>query len=269
MVQTQKIWRWNSELPWHHHCSMLYEAALAHEANNDFMRYHHVRSCIYFAVSALEAFLNGQMRRFHEGKGVPEKEIFKKLKKTPIDNKRADWPSEICGHSVVFPDGIDQIFAAHKDIRNETTHPKRRDHSIYPELEGANPNELAEAVSVAMVAVYEGLDDPFPYWLLGWNYVGMNNNAAYPHQSNNMNGFFYSLKRMGWRISATEIDWDKRNMVTLENYRVLKDALDEYPLYIEPYWPIFPTRPRLTRRWWDHAFIYKDLKDSKDAERFA
>lgn len=263
MDEYRETWRWNADLAWHYHCSMFYESAMAQEANNDFMRYHHVRSGIYFAVSALEAFLNGHMRRDLEAKGVPEEEIFKKLRHTKIDEKRKKWPSEICGREIAFPDGVGQIFEAYKDIRNETTHPKRRDHSIYPQLEGANPNKLAEAVSVAMVTVYEGLSDPFPYWVLGWNYVGMNNNPAHPNQGNNMNGFFWSLIEMGFQVSSDEIAWDKLNMVTLQDYHALKDTLDKYPHEIEPYRADLPMRPRLTRRWWDHEFIYTNIKETK------
>lgn len=237
---------------------------MARDANNEFMRYHHVRSCIYFSVSALEAFLNGQMRRFLESQGMPEHEVFARLRQTAINNKLNDWPSEICGQKTLFPDQVSQIFAVYRDIRNETTHPKRKDHSIYPELEDADPNELAEAISTAMVIVHEGMQTPFPYWLLGWNYVGMNGNAAYPHQSNNMNGFFHSLRNMGAQISPSDTDWDRKNMITLDHYHFLKRSLDEYQADIEPYWGAFPHRPRLTRRWWDHEFIYRNVRVAKE-----
>lgn len=263
MTDREEIWRWNSEPAWHYHCSMSYEAAMASDSNNDFVRYHHVRTCVYFAVSTIETFLNQQMRRHLEEQEIAEEAILKRLRSH--EDKRKDWPSEICGKEVNFSSDVHKVFETYRLMRNEITHPKRRDHSIYLELESANPDELVEAISVAIVTIHEGMGEPFPYWVLGWNYVGMNGNPAYPVQSNNLNGFVYSLIGMGFQgVRSSDLSWERRHMFTVENYKHLKSELAKYPVDIEPYWPDFPMRPRLTRRWWDHEFINKNIREAKE-----
>lgn len=227
------------------------------------MRCHAVRSCTYFAVASIEALLNQQMRRHLEGEGVPESEIFKRLRRTTLNRKREEWPTEICGKSVSFGVEVSEIFETYKTLRDEITHPKRRDHSIYVELEQADPLQLADAVSRAIVRLREGQGAPFPYWVLGWNYVGLNADPAHPFQSNNMNGFVWSLRNMGYNVNVGDVNWDKHNMVSIAHYEALKSALGKYHSDIEPYNPIFPQKPRLTRRWWDREFIYADLHASR------
>jgi hypothetical protein len=245
---------------------MQFEAAQAKSANNEFMRHHHLRSCIYHAVAVVEAFLNQKMRRYMEESGHAEEEIHKKLRRTKIEQKLKAWPSDICKRPVTLAPQIVDIFDTYKNLRDETTHPKRRDHALYVALNASQPDALMDAVCRALVTIYEAKRQPFPYWVLGWNYVGLNGNAAHPVMSNNMNGFFWTLKGMGANISASEFDWDKRHMVKLTDYEALKAALDSYPHDIEPFWKEFPFRPRLTRRWWDHEFIYANIEAAQSQQ---
>jgi hypothetical protein len=258
MADGQGHWRWNSDTTWHYFCSMQYEAVSAANANNDFMRYHHLRSCIYYATSVLESLLNKEMRRSLEKQRVPEGEIKKRLRYTKLDEKLEKWPTIIAGRQVSLSRDAMKIFED-RQIRNEVTHPKRRDHSIYAELDRAEPMKLVDAVARSLVAVCEAKGAAFQYWVLGWNYVGMNGNAAYPCELNNMNGFVWSLHWMGFNVRLHDTSWEREFMTSENGYEQLKAALDKYPEDIEPLLHELPQRPRLTRRWWDHQFIYENV----------
>ncbi len=264
MAGDREVWRWNVDSVWHSFCSMQYEACQAKAANNEFMRYHHVRSCILHAVNVVEALLNKEMRRHMESAKISEREIQKRLRSTSLDVKRDTWPSEICGRTVTFRPEVVEIFKAYRDIRDELTHPKRRDHSIYVELDRAQPDALVDAIARAIVTICEGRGVPFPYWVLGWNYVGLDNNMAHPCLGNNMNGFYWSLRGLGFVIAkdvqdAGGVVWDQKYMGDMAAYNRLKEGLASYPEDIEPYCTALPLRPRMTRRWWDHEFIHANI----------
>ena len=246
-------WRWNSDIAWHYFSSMQYEAHCAKNADNDFMKYHHLRSCIYFGIGTLEAFLNKQIRLYFENDGGTENDIAKAMFHS-TDDKLKKWVKRIYGAGFSFEKSLISVFACFKDMRNEITHPKNRDHSIYAELDACNPESLVEAVARGIVMLHEAKSTPFPYWLLGWNYVGMNGNSAHPFEGNNGNGFVHSFRGM-FEVSPRCFDFERDFMTSIRGYEDLKKALDGYPHDIEPFWSNFPLRPRLCRRWWDHAFI--------------
>ena len=259
-----RVWRWQADYAWHYSSSMFYETHLIGVAANEFIRYHHVRACLYFGVSAVEAFLNQEMRRHLKQRGATEDVIFKKVRYTKIDHKRQEWPSELCGCDVTLPAESEKVFTYSKGIRDEVTHPKREDHSIYLDLDAFDARALTEAVALTIVSIHEGLKRPFPYWVLGWNFVGLNGDAALPMEANNLNAFYPSLQRM-FDLGPYDVRWDERNMTTVKQYRRLRKALDAYPHDIEPYVPRFPSKPRLTRRWWDHEFIRADVQAGQAA----
>ena len=252
------VWRWNSDLTWHYYSSMQFEAHCAQTAWHEFGRYHHLRACIYFGIGTLEAFLNKRIRRFLEGQGVDEAEISRKLFHS-IEDMWTKWVKRIYGKSAIKESGVSDVFKRFKDIRNEITHPTNRDHSIYAHLDIVQPYELLEAVAIGLVSLYEAEQQPFPYWLLGWNYVGMNGDATHPAESNNQNGFLHSLRYMGFKVPAGIApaceDWERQNMTSLVGFKKLRLDLDMYPEDIEPIQDMFPTRPRLCRRWWDRELI--------------
>lgn len=160
----------------------------------------------------------------------------------------------VAREEAAFEKSLKSVFARFKDMRNEITHPKNWDHSIYAELDACNPESLVEAVARGIVMLHEAKSMPFPYWLLGWNYVGMNGNSAHPFEGNNGNGFVHSFRGI-FEVSPRCFDFERDFMTSIRGYEDLKKALDGYPHDIEPFWSNFPLRPRLCRRWWDHAFI--------------
>ncbi|MBW8725114.1 MAG: hypothetical protein JF625_08190 [Inquilinus limosus] len=69
-------------------------------------------------------------------KGEAEDVIMERLRKPPFREKVSVWPSEIAGREISFEPDFWGFFEQHKQVRDEITHPKRRDHSVYRDLAG-------------------------------------------------------------------------------------------------------------------------------------
>ncbi len=250
------VWRWNVDDVWQSYSSMHQEMFSACEATNNIARYHHLTACLLFGACAVESFLNTNMRKFLGMNKINDEDIMQKLRQTRLKEKMEKWPSEICG---VFIDSkyID-IISMFLELRNEVTHRKRKDHSLYKELDEALPINFVESVQYAFVTVYSGLDNSFPYWLLGWNFVGMNRDETHPCLSNNQQ-FKHALIHMGFRVPAWEYNaanaWEERNMKGLAAFHKLKNEFYNNAPIIEPKNPMFPKAPRLCKRWWNLDLI--------------
>ncbi|WP_156939598.1 hypothetical protein [Desulfocurvus vexinensis] len=267
-----EVWMWNVDPVWSHHASMIKESILSTESCDDFSRHHHLMGCLYFGIGVIESFLNKMMRNVMENELTSEDEIFKHLRKTSFNVKKMKWPSVICGREVHIPDMYMSTIDSCNVLRGEITHPKRRDHSIYRDLEEVGPAAFAEAVTCFIVYIYQEKEEVFPYWLLGWNCVGMNGDVACMELSNNLNGFVWSLARMGLlEVPAgghlSEI-WEKEYMTSISGYSAIKSRLDSYPEDIEPFNSIgnIPF-PRLTKRWWDRNYILSKTPDAFRSRR--
>lgn len=255
-------WRWNSNITWHYYCSVCSSAALYHEVSNSFMKYHHLRTQIYFSVCTLESFLNSEMRRFQHAAGKDEEVTYKLLRYTRLERKLNNWPSLILQRQFSFDDDFWQFFDSYKAARDEITHPKARDHSIYVALEAASPEAIRSAVALAIVKFYEASDKPWPYWLTGWNYVGMNGNPSWPFEATNLSGFYWSLIAFGFPGLGSQMDFERRFMLSRDHFKEIAGFLDSFKVDIEPFSPQLPTRPRLTRRWWDQQYLIDEYQEN-------
>lgn len=254
---TKEHWRFNSNITWHYYTSAFYEKVLAVESNNTFQRYHHLRACIYFSVCCFEAFLNAMMREKLMLEGLDEAVILKKLRWGSLADKLQKWPSEIGGVTIEVPEHLMDTFRDFQEIRNEITHAKKRDHSIYVALDRLKPDQIMDALVQIIITTLSAKGRPFPYWLLGWNYVGMNGNPTYPFEGNNLNGFVHSLRNLGIGFDnfGSDFTWEKKAMTSMKGYEELKDILSQVAVDIEPRNDRFPSKPRLTRRWWDSSIV--------------
>lgn len=250
---TNEHWRFNSNIAWHYYSSAFQESILSSESNNPFQRYHHLRACTYFSICCFEAFLNSMMREKLMQNGFDEDTILKKLRKVNLEQKIRIWPTELCGNTLEIPSDIIDTFKSFQGIRNEVAHAKNRDHSIYADLDRMQPVLIVDAVARLIVTTLSAKSQPFPYWLLGWNYVGFNGNPAHPFEGNNLNGFVHSLRNLGIRFNnyGSDIVWEQKAMSSMTGYDELKDILSQVPINVEPRDTRFPQKPRLTRRWWD------------------
>lgn len=236
---------------------MFQESALAKEASNDIQRYHHLTGCLLSGGCAIESFLNSNRRTQLERNGIGDERITKELRYTSLRTKMETWPSEFSG--VSFEANDLAVITEFLELRNEVTHRKRRDHSLYQELDETMPDRFVVAVQEAFVTTYAGLNQSFPYWLLGWNFVGVNGDEAHPCLLNSQQ-FKHALLHMGFRVPAWEYDaanaWEESNMKGVGAFRELKTAYYDKAPVIEPRNPMFPMAPRLCKRWWDAELIY-------------
>ncbi len=257
-IQEDGHWRWFASPLWHHASAMYQESHLSSFALHEFGRYHHLRACIYFCTAALEAFWNEKMRAHLEKSGKTDEEIWSVLRKGRILDKIEKWPEIIGAEIVSLPPYIMGHINYMLDVRNEITHPKNKDHSIYKDLDTINPFWCVKSAAEYMVVVHESLKEPYPYWLLGWNMVGLNHECqAFPP---NAQTFLWSLKFMGFKnIPAGDYyqvkNWEQEHLMTLKAFQKLWKYLDVNAPDIEPRDPNFPQKPRLTRRWWDVQLI--------------
>lgn len=259
-------WRWNVNAAWENFCAMFEDAHLALEARHEFDRYKNLRSCLNFSSIAIEAFINEQMRRYLESIGTPEEEIYKRLRRERLKNKINNWPAEFGTRSLELDPGHSELFGLFDDLydlRNALVHPKERDHTIYRRLDSLDPIELVEAVSTTIVWLAASIPIPFPYWTLGWNFVGFNFENTHPVLLD-VAQFRHSLARFGligqnvaWLYEEAN-RWTEENMQSLADFQLLKSKLDSQTVDIEPWFELVPgmgSPPRLTRRWWDHKLI--------------
>lgn len=250
-------WRFGVDPFWEHVCSMYQECYMYRHATHAFARNHHLRSCVYFCVSALEAGLNQKMRAFLEKEHTTEFEIIKKLKNEKLSVKIKKWPEMMNGLITNLPQYVPEHFDEMINLRHEITHSKNKDHAIYLGLEEVNPFWCVKSASEYLVALHEALKEEYPYWLLGWNIVGQNHECQ--AFCGNNGEFVWGLSNIGFNISAGDYSrsmrWREENMTTLSGYQKLSELLRRNTLDIEPRNPIFPTKTRLTRRWWDEALI--------------
>ncbi|MDO9632560.1 MAG: hypothetical protein Q7I92_11730, partial [Humidesulfovibrio sp.] len=250
-----------SDITWHYHSSMVYAAHCARNAKSGFEKYHNVRSCVYFAIGVLESVLNSEMRSHLTLDGVSESKIKDRMFKTNLQGKIKTWPKELFGTYQQFRDDVCGTISDIQAIRNEVTHPKRRDHSIYSQLDALACiiETVVGHVSIAVVQIAEWKNVPFDYWLTGWNYVGMSGNFTEPSIGNNGNDFVYSLKALGFRHTICDNmpvgEWEHVLMISVEKFEMLKKALDGCPRDIEPFAACASLKPRLCRRWWDRELI--------------
>jgi hypothetical protein len=250
------VWRWNVDDVWQSFSSMFQEMSFANQATNDITRYHHLSACLLFGGCAVESFTNASMRKYLKASEVSENKILKRLRYTALREKIELWPAEACGITLEKHD-VD-VLLDFLDLRNEVTHRKRLDHSLYKELDETTPAQFVAAVQKAFVLLYQGQRVSFPYWLLGWNFVGMNGDDTHPCLINNQQ-FQHALNHMGFRVPAYEYGaanaWQEQNMKGMDAFLRLKESYYAKAPDIEPKSEQFPMAPRLCKRWWDKQLI--------------
>jgi len=273
MDQSQRHhWRWNVDPVWESFSGMVEEAWHGENAQNDFARAKHLRSALSFASTSLEAFSNRCMREWLEQQNSPEEQIYGKLKKASLREKLNNWPAEFCGRrrDVDFPAlKLFYVVADYHDLRNELIHPKDKDHSIYDRLDGLQAQELVNTVSQIIVSICEAQRTIYPYWILGWNFVGFNGDPSWPCVLPTSE-FVHTMARMGFLKPEEAFDyeasiaWQTRYLGSRQGFYELRAALHDFPEDISPYvdfgWgPV----PRLCRHWWDRELILGSVPRSQ------
>lgn len=259
---------WLINPPWQHFCSLVRETASASDEGVRFLRYHHETSALYYAVSFVEAFLNRKMREVMTKQGKPEQEIYDALRDGSggFAKKLKKWPSEICGKPITVSDPLQKVLIEANELRSDLTHVKTQGHDIYADLESVNLPDIVTGVAEYAIVITDGLGEQFPYWLFGWNFFNPNDNSPWLLSSGD---FHMAMDSLGLKGISPEYHsqqkWLNENLRTVAGYRKLKAVLDAGP-DCSPFWPRFPLRPLLCKRWWDARTFAKAKEEAEDRE---
>jgi hypothetical protein len=250
--QCVEAWRWNVNPAWTHFSAMIQDGYLFSEAHTEFEKHRISKSCLYFGVAAVEAFINQELRDIMRKAGQSDDEIFNTLKGGKNKIKWLDKsPFSVLSNDVNYT-----LFNYFKEIRNEVTHPKRKDQLIHDYLNITKPQEFINIVKYILVKMCELQGKEFQYWMLGWNYVGLNNNALELFLGGNLQSFYHSLRAMhieGYDFT-NQINFSTKHMNNYDAFLRLQKKLDEFPFDIELK-RAYKNPPRLTRKWWDKQII--------------
>lgn len=146
----------------------------------------------------------------------------------------------------------------YKDIRNEVSHPKRKDQLISDYLDIVDPVDFINIVKYFLVKICEYQNKEYQYWMLGWNYIGCNHNDFELFLHSNGNGFSHSFNSLfgGGYLSLGYDFFSKKYLRSYESFLKVQNLLDVLPVNIEKTHAHF-NPPKLTRRWWDKNIFAK------------
>lgn len=255
---------------WQAFSSFFRELTIANEEQSEFLKYHHLTSSLYYAISFVEALLNEKYRLRLASTGVIEEEIVNILRRGSsaskpkegrnFERKFSEWPSLISGKELKVSENLKRTLVEFNEIRGNLTHPKSHGHNVYSELENINSQQLLETVAEYAVMIFAGLGEEYPYWLFGWNYLNTGKITIDPSRINNQE-FVHSLAHFGLDIcsfdGAANNSWRTTHMKNFEGYQKVSLFLAQCH-ECEPLDPQFPFRPRLVKRWWDSTILEKN-----------
>jgi hypothetical protein len=261
MTSESGHYRWNVNPTWEHFCGLVREIAAAKEARSDVHKQHHLRAALYFGVGSIEAFLNEQMRLKLQRDGASEEQIFATLRKTRWSDKLKKWPSGLSGVPVAVPENVIASVEDFSELRGEITHPKSKDHTVYLELDRVMlaPDAVRLTIAEYIVRTLTALGKPYPFYLHGRVFIGMNGSAHWPIVETHNQQFMMALRHIGFNVPHALVDemeeWERACMSTWEGFQQGETALAVAPC--QPRDPMFPFMPRLCRRWWDDVHVEK------------
>src|SRR5665213_726394 len=207
--------------PWLHFSSLFRESVTAEEEPNEFIRFHHYTSALYFGISFVESLLNRKHRELLEKQGITEDKILKTLRKSSFGDKLKNWPALICGRDIDIPGNLLAVLSELYDIRCAITHAKSRGHETYEQLDELDIDQFVTAVAEYAITLHAGLNERYPYWLFGWNYVATAPNVTTPFLINDQQ-FVHSLASLGVKINAFDAiasnTWRNENMRSIAGY---------------------------------------------------
>lgn len=242
-------WRWNVNHAWENFSSLFQEAELSKIVDNEFQKNHHLKSVLYFGILAIESFVNEKIRISMTQQGETEQNIIKYLKNNSNSIQVKLKSKYLSNNTIEISEEVNNIlFTKYKTTRNELTHPKEKDHSIYQDLEFLKyeVDKFVQAVAELIIHIQMARNEPFPYWLTGWNFINMNGNPNWPSLAHNFQ-FIQSLYHTSLVSNIEELEQSK--LKTIDQYRKLKIILSTHRC--QPENPNYPRAPRLCKKWWD------------------
>lgn len=148
-------------------------------------------------------------------------------------------------------------------MRNELTHRKTWGYETYENLDAIDANRLRTAVVDVFIFGFRLHDEPYPYWLTGWNFV----------TRGNANGLFMKFDFFQVKVSLQQLGFPGLPMSDslghqfrstflrdLAGYKRLASFLDNVGR-CRPFDPRFPFTPVFCRKWWDVEHINSGCRD--------
>jgi hypothetical protein len=157
---------WSVNPAWQNFSSLYREACAASEAPTQFEKAHHLTSALYFGISAIEAFLNREMRANLSPTNI-EEDIFKLLRNSYFLTKLEKWPKDITGCEFPLGDDEFKLIRLANEVRGDLTHPKTSGPDIYERLFQLEPSEIVDAIAKYIVAFNQARGSRYPYWVFG------------------------------------------------------------------------------------------------------
>jgi hypothetical protein len=244
------LYEFNRFPPWELFCSAYRAGKEAEAAKSSFEKLHHNRAVLLFSFSCIEAVVNYALLRTLPGveNGLPQS-IERQSVRAKLDYLDKNIPDPIKRLE------INQILDEYAFLRNELAHPKRVDQQAQFHTQHLQSRKIIELLQVFCVRIFLTLDGEFPYWITGWNYAGYNGSWRELYLHSNGNGFSHTLGRMdfAFRLGCGPglVDFSRCHMSSLQHFDEISSFLDSYIADADPISPMFPTRPRLIRKWWE------------------
>ncbi|MCD9496610.1 hypothetical protein [Photobacterium carnosum] len=250
---------WNLDPIFKNYCSMYREATESDRAPHEESMLHHVTSAVYFSIACIEAYLNQLKIEEMRGKGEKEEDILRLIKNSKFAQKLQNWPKEAVGSevSLKYPIGVMKHINMFYDVRCGLIHPKLTLSEEYEELKVLTGSTIIEVTASFLAEVWSKKDIPFPYWLLGWNYVNPREHSQEILMLPN-NQFLYSLNALDILVpiglSRSE-QWIHNNMKGAKCWKLLHKAMQKKEYCEKQVLPVngdlfFSMKPRLCKEWW-------------------
>jgi len=177
-----------------------------------------------------------------------------------FEKKFAEWPTLIAGKEVKVSEQLRKTLSEFNKVRGLLTHPKTRGYEVYADLEAIDGQQLLESVAEYAIAVFGAVNERYPYWLFGWNYLNANAAGFDPFRIND-GQFLHSLDYLGLKVPSFDANaakaWKEVHLKSFESYKRIARFLSTCPP-CEPFDPQFPHRPRLVKHWWDAEVFEKN-----------
>lgn len=250
---------WNLDPVFKNYCSMYREATESDRAPHEESMLHHVTSAVYFSIACIEAFLNHlkteELRESH----TEDSEILHLIKTANFCQKLQNWPKDAIGSdsSLKYSPGVMNHINLFYKVRCGLIHPKLTQTDEYETLEALTGSKIIEVTASFLSEVWLKKDKPFPYWLLGWNFVNPRSNSQEIIKLPNEQ-FLYSLCALDIPvpvISPRSDKWIQTNMKGSKCWKELHKTMKNKTYCEKQVMPVngdnfFSLKPRLCKDWW-------------------
>lgn len=148
-------------------------------------------------------------------------------------------------------------FSDFVDIRNETAHPKRRDHGVQDFIDEVDLSIFIRSMKLLTAKLFLAADVEYPYWVHGWNYMNPIHSSKIT-LINNTN-FLCSLAALGFSFRAGyapgTLQANSLYCRSVAAYELIEKFLSGEGALVEYVDPSLWTKPLLMRDWHDPKAI--------------